>query len=154
MSRYISSLVLFFLTTMRSRMVATSAELTPFRKESSSSRAVWILQLLHGDPAFFLLRFHSLLLQLQLPELMVEGIVALFELRRRESALDAHLEQAILFDADSGNVRFHALCVPSVIVFLRNGPDDIQHGVHDRLSILRQFVKDLRQDQIQLAARI
>ena len=82
-------------------------------------------------------------------DLLVEGIVALFEFRRGEGALYAHLQQAVLFGIDGGQFRLDPSGILAVVVLIRNGLNDLHHSVHDRRLILRQLVEDLRHDLVQ-----
>lgn len=90
-------------------MVVTRAELMPFWKESSASSAALIFSKL----------------PLQFPNLLIEGVIALFELRRGERALNADLQQAIFFCINSRQLRLYPYDILTVVVLIGNGLNDL-----------------------------
>ena len=82
--------------------------------------------------------------------LLVEAIVALLELRHGDDALDAHLQQAVLFCLDGRQVLLHAPDILYVVMFVGDGLENGYHRVDDGLFALRQLVEDIGHDLIQL----
>ena len=100
----------------------------------------------------FLFRFPPKGLQpfLQSLCLLVEAVVALLELRHGDDALDAHLQQAVFFCPEGGQVLLHAADILGIVVFVGDGLENGHYRVYNGLFVLRQLVKNIRHDPVQL----
>ena len=81
-------------------------------------------------------------------DLLVEAVVALLELQPGDDALNAHLQQAVLFCVDRGQVLLNPADILRVVVFVRDSSENGHHRVDDSLLVLRQLVKDFGHDLI------
>ena len=109
-----------------------------------------LLQPCLGEPALLRLLMNQRDLPLQLPELPVEAVVPLPELRRGECPRKAQLQQVILLGTDGGALRLQVPGAGGTARRTGGGPDQAQSGLNDSLLVGNRQRKNPGHDPVQL----
>lgn len=80
--------------------------------------------------------------------LLIEPVIALFELRHGDDALNAHLQQAVLFCPKGCQVLLNAADVLGVVVLVGDGLEDRHHRVDDGLFVPGKLIEDVSHDLV------